>query len=1113
MTTEARAEPADGFGPGDPAQVLIGAWQAAVQQSSEVPRALACASSPQLARAATASSCRVLVTSLTSTHAKGEPGACLLAELVLRHASALDDLGRYREALALQAVALSVLEALAPPAHVAGWKMTVAITLYNLGWYEEALAGYEEALPLLRLHGLLVDVARCLANRAGALQKTGRYAEAEAGYGEALPLFRRHGSPADVAGCLMNRAYTLESLGRYAEAVEGYDEALLLFRQLDSRMDLARCLMNRANTLQSLGRYAEAVTGYGEALPLFREHGLPANVASCLMNRASTLQSLGRYAEAVAGYGEALPLFRQHSLPAEVAGCLMNRANTLQSMGRYAEAVAGYEEALPLYRHHGLPVDLARCLMNRASTLQSMGRYSEAVSGYGEALPLFRQHGLPADLARCLTNRANTLQSMGVHAGAVAGYEEALPLFLQHGLPADLARCLASRANALESMGRSVEAVAGYGEALPLFRQHGLAAEVAGCLMNRANTLQSMDCFAEAVAAYEQIDCSALSEDDRVKYHGCFAGALCKVGQTSHGLEQYTLCRRTLRRARHLGGIDETSLEFVAIRQGNLHEAVRVALEEGRYALAFDTVQDGKAGVLGDLRQRLPALVCEDPELLLEARKELTDWLRVGLPLPPGRSAGRFALDPPLEAYLQTFRITTKLGRLAGEGAGSSSGEEPEQEGATLARVQAVLPADWALLDFWQSDENLTVFVVTRTGFRVVPLRPFERNPRLRERLGQLVGYLENPLSPPVDWDQNGSQVWNDLRQCVFADLLPHLDGISGLYLVPHGLWHAVPLHAAQWHDPVTGDPVYLADRFAIAYLPSAALLPDLPPLRLAGRVLSLANPDRGREGLTLPFSEWEARRLQATLPFSGEFSAGEDATLDRADHWEETALLHFSCHGMGDERFAPLSRLSLRDDFLLAHDVVYRRPPLPEGALVVLNGCQTAVRDWRAVDEGMGLMSAFLLRGAGLVLATQWSVLDHCAAEMVTTFLEALVNRGVSPTDALRLAQQRARTISPREIEERCEEVLQLFPEQQYPCEAAQIHTLATKAARNAGRWAGAREHGPRAEALPRPAGGKAERVGALSREGCWTRNPERGGDYDDPLYWAAFQLVGRVT
>jgi CHAT domain-containing protein/tetratricopeptide (TPR) repeat protein len=766
-----------------------------------------------------------------------------------------------------------------------------------------------------------------------------------------------------------------------------------------------------------------------------------------------------------------------------------------------------------------------------------MGRYAEAVSGYGEALPLFRQYGLPADLARCLTNRANALQSMGVHAGAVAGYEEALPLFRQHGLPAELARCLTNRANALQSMGRSEEAVAGYGEALPLFREHGLPTDVAACLMNRANTLQSMGRYAEAVAAYEQIDCSALSEDDRVKYHGGFAGTLCKVGQPARGLEQYTLCRQTLRRARHLGGIDETSLEFVAIRQGNLHEAVRVALEEKRYVLAFETVQDGKAGVLGDLRQRLPALVCEDAELLLEARKELTDWLRVARP--GDGEPHRFGLAPPLEAYLQTFRITTStLGRPAlvaaasraaaaavGPGtrrvaadlprpASPSPNDGPDLEGAILSRVQAVLPPDWALLDFWQSDEDLTVFVVTRTGFRVVSLRPFERNPRLRERLGHLVGYLENPLSPPADWDQNGSQVWDDLRQCVFADLLPHLDGISGLYLVPHGLWHAVPLHAAQWHDPATGDPIYLADRFAIAYLPSAALLPDLPPLRLTGRILSLANPDRGREGLTLPFSEWEARRLRATLPFAGEFYAGEEATLDRADRWEETALLHFSCHGMGDERFAPLSRLSLRDDFLLAHDVVYRRPPLPEGALVVLNGCQTAVRDWRAVDEGMGLMSAFLLRGAGLVLATQWSVLDHCAAEMVTTFLEALVNRGVSPTDALRLAQQRARTISPSETEERCEEVMKLFPEGQYPCEVAQIHSLAIKAARVAGRWAGAREQGRRTEALRRLAGGEeAERVAALSGEGRLAREPDRGGEYDDPLYWAAFQLVGRVT
>ena len=60
----------------------------------------------------------------------------------------------------------------------------------------------------------------------------------------------------------------------------------------------------------------------------------------------------------------------------------------------------------------------------------------------------------------------------------------------------------------------------------------------------------------------------------------------------------------------------------------------------------------------------------------------------------------------------------------------------------------------------------------------------------------------------------------------VFAPLEGALRGLRGLYLVPHGFLHHVPLHACR---DQAGD--FLSDRFQVAYLPSADLLPQLPPL------------------------------------------------------------------------------------------------------------------------------------------------------------------------------------------------------------------------------------------------------------------------------------------
>src|SRR5262249_43987409 len=151
----------------------------------------------------------------------------------------------------------------------------------------------------------------------------------------------------------------------------------------------------------------------------------------------------------------------------------------------------------------------------------------------------------------------------------------------------------------------------------------------------------------------------------------------------------------------------------------------------------------------------------------------------------------------------------------------------------------------------------------------------------------------------------------------------------------------------------------------------------------------------------------WEGLWLRQRGHDQGRYLSGPQATYQATDDWGGASLLHFGCHGRSDPWFAPLSHLCLAADLLLAHDVVYRRPPLGEGALVVLNGCQTAVPDLRALDEGLALMNAFLVRGAGLVLATQWSVFDGPAAVMVTTFLSELLDNGVSDAEALRRSQQ----------------------------------------------------------------------------------------------------------
>jgi CHAT domain-containing protein len=880
---------------------------------------------------------------------------------------------------------------------------------------------------------------------------------------------------------------------------------------------VAAAISLHADSLHDIGRGREALRLYDAILPLIDKleivgQHVPADwpssvMATCRDLRAHILESqaivrlkLGQSAEALASFDA---LYRQHDLAADLAtGVGANLSVTLAELGRYAEAVASYDAALRLFRQHGRLADLASTLMNRATTLAKLGKCGEAVADCRAALNLFRQHGQPADVALCQMNLATILSKQGKHAEAAASYDAALNLFRQHGLPAYVARCLESMTAALHNQGRYAEAVAGYDAALPLLRQHGLPADVARCQLNRANALEGQGRYDEALTALYQVDASLLGWDLRRSYHQALGYALWSLGNRQNAHEHYTRARQLLRLARRVGGIDETSLEYVRKRSVLVEVAVQCALELDRPEDAFSAVQDGK-GVLGDLRQRLGDHPAAEPPEVLAARNRLVEWLRRP---PPGLTTD----DYLAERRQRTHAYLSAWGQFHHAYRADAPDQTAADEPISLRTIQEALPGGWALLDFWRTAyEEITAFVVTHNEFHVERLPfPVRKRPSFAGRLDRLLRWINDPLYAPPD-----DEALNDLGASLFLPLRQRLRdrGICGLYLVPHGVLHAFPLHAARYPGD-TGRDVFLCDEFAVAYLPSASLLPQLPPVRLGGPVLSLANPQHGTRK-TLPFADWEGRQLRRRFGGgAGRFRLGKEATFAEADRWHDAGLAHFSCHGFADTSFGPLSHLCLADDLLLAHDVMYRRPPLPDGSLAILNGCQTAVRDWTAVDEGMGLMSAFLLRGASLVLATQWSVIDCCAAEMVLTFVDQM-RQGALPADALRQAQAAARKMDAATILARCEEVRREYPDDSH--EAANIRAQEAWVSEQAGMETLAKEHAAAAERLLRRLHRETEtdRLAALLRgEGCKSKL-RRLHSFDHPIFWGAFHLVGRVT
>ncbi len=1113
-------------------------------------QAIELASSVELADIATETSCKNLAAACLFARLSDGASSAVLADLVASHAAAICLAGRAKEAIILYDAILPIMRRFA---HASSYRIGLqhaAQTRYQVGDYAQALADCNSAIVLYGTDDrhdevpLLVDRARCLMTRAKCLRQLGRPEEALTDYETAIQLFSDVSPPqellqADVAICRMNNGNVLQDLGRHAEALGYYDNALPMLELFGMESDLRICrsnrdiallrLMSQAASLCATGNYRQAIESFDTVLARPPLDGFEFERALGHFGRATCRRELGRYDEALEDYDAALQIGQPSTTVSDenvrrhVATTHKWRGITLGKCGRFSEALSGLEAALAFFEKRGPESEAAYCRMHKGITLCKLSRFDEAADSYDAAIRFFRPHGSALELARCQMHSVVSLLAVGRIGEAISRSEAALGVLEDDGssttrgrsyMACGKARHLMADAedDATRKLAHYEKALAKYESALPHFDRHGPPTEWARCQLSIAIVCVKLGRDVEADAHSKQIDENALPLSERHLYFGLMAHLVGTRDENGGALAHLMNAKNAARDAQRIGRCDEMSLEFVVQRRNTVREFVRVALDQEKYYDAFAGVQEGKASVFSTFGDRRNGERCDEAPEFQRARERVVAALR--------NRVDEQEVGQCKAAYIKAWE------RFGKSNANEAANVQTPPDALPLTTIQNALPQGWAIIELWHvKEDQCAAFVVTSDELHVEQLTfPLSSN----AMMNRCQAFVESWHSPDGRYDA----LLDILYLYVFAPLRKWLNDrcISGLYLVPHRFFHGLPLHMARRH--VNGRNVYLCEEFKMSYLPSASTLPRLPPpnvgraspngsandagLQAGCRLFSMSNPDRGTHQ-SLPFADWEGRMLGSAFSRAdGRPISGAEATYAAIASWGNANLLHFACHGTGVGTFAPFSHLRLADDLLLAHDIVYRCQPLRPGALVILNGCETAIPDWRAIDEGLGLMNAFLLRGASAVLATQRIVDDHCAAEMVLSFVRELLAGG-SPAECLQTAHDDVRRLTTEDVLARLAEVRAVFPAELFPHEAAQLHVQTARAYQTAGKITDARDQSNSAAELLRKLGrsGEARRVEAIGTQPVGS-NVGRGGQdgpFDHPFFWSAFQLVGRVT
>jgi len=325
----------------------------------------------------------------------------------------------------------------------------------------------------------------------------------------------------------------------------------------------------------------------------------------------------------------------------------------------------------------------------------------------------------------------------------------------------------------------------------------------------------------------------------------------------------------------------------------------------------------------------------------------------------------------------------------------------------SLQAVQAALPDDGLLLDYWHADTGAAVIVVTHHRAEIVPIRA---------PAADVAGYAERWATSPEA---------RDARAVARMDLLPQASwfaGIRHVIVVPDGSLSLVPFEVLTVADRP------LIERAAVSYLPTAAALlravPALPwrlppwhtMLRAFGDpvVGDSALDDAARVRGRIAATGREVRAIASEIAGRSDLHLGTEDRKDALFAGHVPPLLHLATHALADTQSIEQSRILFSPprglspataDYLFLREVYDLT--LDGVDLAVLSACETE-RGRLVRGEGVESFSrAFLAAGARSTVTTLWRVEDEPTADFMAIFYHQL-QRGASRDEALRQAKLR---------------------------------------------------------------------------------------------------------
>lgn len=404
-------------------------------------------------------------------------------------------------------------------------------------------------------------------------------------------------------------------------------------------------------------------------------------------------------------------------------------------------------------------------------------------------------------------------------------------------------------------------------------------------------------------------------------------------------------------------------IAFAADKQVVYADLVKLLIQQGKHAKAFEYVERGKARALVDMLAQRKDFGSTTSAALLTELEELEHQSLFLASVNDKRSTTRKITTGDIQNQL--MHSSPELASLV------------TVNTITTKDIQNNLNKDEVALEYYGAGDDLYAFVLTRVSIKAVKLD----GTGLSKDVASLRQEIQN--YPSNSYKSSTKAMYNRIIKPVTSLLKG-----SKLTIIPHGPLHYLPFAA------LNDGKSYMVDKFDMRFLPSASVMNFLnKKTKPTQGLLAFGNPDLNDPELDLPGAEEETKVINSGWKGSKVLLRKHASEANFKKFAPSFKYLHLASHGEFNQDKPLQSRMLLAagdgEDGNLTVDELYTLRLNAD--LVTLSACETGLGDVANGDDVIGLTRGFLYAGAKSIVASLWPVSDEATAFLMKHFYRNL--------------------------------------------------------------------------------------------------------------------------